>query len=133
MAKFKKLTPEILHKRLLLFAQRGQKLITKLPRTSYNLIYSNQLIRSSSSPGANYIEAVEATSAKEFIHRLKICRKEVKESNYWLILIQNSNLKEGWVKKESDELIREGTELIKIFTASIITSERNLKIKKLAK
>ena len=126
-------TPEILQNRLLKFAQRSRILTTKLPKNSYNIIYSNQLNRSSSSPGANYIEALEGSSTKEFILKLKICRKETKESNYWLILIQTSNEDLLWVKKEAEELTKEGEELIKIFTASIITAERNQKIRKMDK
>lgn len=126
-------TTEILQNRLLKFAQKCQILTNKLPKNSHNIIYSNQLNRSSSSPGANYIEAIEASSAKEFILRLKICRKETKESNYWLVLIQTSNENLTWLKKETEELIKEGDELTKIFAASIITAERNQKILKMKK
>ncbi|MCX6706268.1 MAG: four helix bundle protein [Candidatus Woesebacteria bacterium] len=119
-------TPEILQGRLLKFAQGSMFLTSKLPKNSHNIIYSNQLNRSSSSPGANYIEAIEASSAKEFILKLKICRRETKESNYWLVLIQTSNENLTWLKKETEELI-------KIFTASIITAERNQKIRKMEK
>lgn len=95
-----------------------------LPRTQYNLEYGDQLIRSSASPGSNYIEALEALSRKDFVHRLKICRKEVRESVHWLRLIQeaNSSLRETY--KESSELIQEGRELIKILTSSILTLEK---------
>ena len=126
-------TPEILQSRLLKFAQKCQTLTSRLPKNSHNIIYNNQLNRSSSSPGANYIEAIEASSTKEFILKLKICRKETKESNYWLVLIQTSNESLSWLKKETEELIKEGNELIRIFTASIITAERNQKIRKMEK
>ena len=126
-------TPEILQNRLIKFAQRCRILTSKLPKNSYNIIYSNQLNRSSSSPGANYIEAIEASSTKEFILRLKICRKETKESNYWLVLIETSNKDLKRIQKETEELIKEGIELIKIFTASVITAERNQKIRKMEK
>jgi four helix bundle protein len=128
-----KFTPEILQERLIKFAQRCRILAGRLPKNSHNIVYSNQLNRASSSPGANYIEAIEASSAKEFILKLKTCRKEIKESNYWLTLIQTSNENLIWVKKEIEELIKEGNELIKIFTASIITAERNQKIRNLKK
>lgn len=66
------------------------KLVTifcrKLPKTISNIEYSKQLIRSSGSTGANYIEANEALSRKDFKMRIKICRKEAKESAYWLRL-----------------------------------------------
>lgn len=108
-------------------------LTSKLTNNSYNKIYSNQLIRSSSSPGANYIEAIEGTSTKEFILRLKICRKELKESAYWIFLIQTSNLSEKFIDEESQILKKEADELIKIFASSIITAERNQKIQKMSK
>ncbi|HSA83391.1 MAG TPA: four helix bundle protein, partial [Patescibacteria group bacterium] len=74
------MTSSELHKKLLLFAITCQKLIKKLPQSITNREYISQLIRSSASPGANYIEALEASSKKDFTHRLKICRKETKES-----------------------------------------------------
>ncbi len=130
MAQTSNYTSEILYKRLLHFAQECQILISKLPKNIYNIEYGAQLIRSSASPGANYIEAVEASSRKDFIHRLKICRKEVKESIHWLTLIKFANTQTQKAFSGINELIREGHELIKIFTSSILTSERNLKIRK---
>ncbi len=122
------MNPEILYKRLLEFAKRCQKLTLQLPNAVYNKEYSVQLIRSSSSPGANYIEAIEAISRKDFVHRLKICRKEAKESSHWLLLIENANQTIPVIKKEIGELIQESQELVKIFTSSILTAERNQKI-----
>jgi len=126
-------TSEVLLNRLTLFANNCRDLTTKLSRNSYNVTYSNQLNRSSSSPGANYIEAIEASSPKEFVLRLKICRKELKESNYWLLLIKSSNTQNDQLGTSIEQLTKEATELIKIFTASIITSERNQKIHKMSK
>src|SRR3990167_9941853 len=125
MPRFAKLTPEILYDRLLIFAKRCQKLVSRLPKTRYNLIYGDQLIRSSDSPGSNYIEAIEASSRKEFVHKLKTCRKESKESIRWLDLIQSANKEVGWVQTETKGLIKEAQEFVKIFTSSIITSEKN--------
>jgi len=119
------MTSEILYERLLLFAQRCQKLVYKLPKTIYNLEYGGQLIRSSASPGANYIEAIEASSRKDFSHRLKICRKESKESIHWLLLIESSNREDVKIREETVPLINEAREFIRIFTASILTSEKN--------
>ncbi|MCL5439278.1 MAG: four helix bundle protein [Patescibacteria group bacterium] len=121
---------ELLYKRLLSFAQRCQKLVVKLPRNVYNMEYSSQLIRSSASPGANYIEAIEASSRKDFIHRLKICRKEAKESIHWLTLIQSANNNLFEIQKDIEELVKEARELIKIFSSSVLTSERNQKMNK---
>lgn len=128
-----KINSEILYQRLLRFAQACQKVVIELPKTVYNEVYGKQLIRSSSSPGSNYIEAVEASSRKEFIHKLKTCRKEAKESIHWLVLIESSNIKIEEINKECQELIREGRELIRIFTASVLTAEKNQEIIKIKK
>lgn len=77
---------------------------------------TRQVIRSSSSVGANYIEAREALSKKDFAMRVKICRKEVKESIYWLRLIE---IREGKTETERQTLLAESSELLKIF-ASIV-------------
>jgi four helix bundle protein len=122
------MTSEQLLERLTTFASNNQKLTKKLPKTTYNIEYSSQLVRSSSSPGANYIEALEAASPKDFCYRLKVCRKETRESAYWLSLIQNANEDVSEIKNISRELIIEAKELIRIFTSSIFTSEKNQKI-----
>lgn len=125
-----KITPEILYQRLLKFAQRCQKLVRKLPKAIYNLEYGKQLIKSSASPGSNYIEAIEASSRRDFIYRLKVCRKETKESIHWLSLIKSSNRKLQEVQEECDDLIKEGREFIRIFTSSVLTADKNRQIKK---
>ena len=79
---------------------------------------ARQLVRSSGSVGANYIEANESISKKDFIYRIKICRKEVKESRYWLnLILTKEKLEEGRKK-----IIQESTELMKIFGAIITKS-----------
>jgi len=122
------MTSDELYDRLLFFAKKCQKLVKKLPNTNYNREYGDQLIRSSASPGSNYIEATEASSKKDFTYRLKICRKETKESIHWLHLIENANNELTMVHHETKELINEAKEFIRIFAASILTSERNQKI-----
>jgi four helix bundle protein len=124
------MTSEELYNRLLSFAKNCQKLVKTLPKTAYNYEYGSQLIRSSASPGANYIEAIEASSRKDFTHRLKICRKETRESTHWLILISSANEELKSVKTEAKTLIVEAQEFIRIFTSSILTAERNGKIDK---
>lgn len=128
-----KMTSEILYERLLRFAKDCQELVFSLPKNTWNHEYSSQLIRSSASPGANYIEAIEASSPKDFTYRLKICRKESKESVHWLILIKNANLNILIVQNRSEKLISEAREFIKIFASSVLTSERNQQIKKVNK
>jgi four helix bundle protein len=92
------------------------ELVKVCPKTVANSEFVRQLIRSSSSVGANYIEAREALSNKDFSMRAKICRKEVKESIYWLRLIE---IKDNDAKKIRQSMIAESTELLKIF-ASIV-------------
>jgi len=75
-----------LDKRTFTFAQRIKDFIDKLPGKLTNIEIGKQLIRSAGSVGANYIEADEALSRKDFIMRIKICKKEAKESQYWLQL-----------------------------------------------
>jgi len=123
------MTSEELYNRLLNFGKTTQSYIKKLPNSSFNREYTSQLIRSSSSPGANYVEAIEAVSRKDFIHRLKICRKETKESIYWFTLLDNINT-DANLLKESKPLILEARELVRILTAAIITSEKNMKVQK---
>ena len=90
--------------------------VNTCPKTTVNSEFTKQLVRASGSVGANYIEAREALSKKDFIMRVKICRKEVKESAYWLRLIE---LRNDDIEKKRQALINESTELLKIF-ASII-------------
>ncbi len=66
------------------FARQVRDFVRKLNGTIANIEDGKQLIRSSGSIGANYIEANEALSKKDFVMRIKICRKEAKESRYWL-------------------------------------------------
>lgn len=75
-----------------------------------------QLIRSSGSIGANYIEAQEALSKKDFGMRVKICRKEAKESHYWLALFDDVP---DTLSREHASLIKEAQELTKIFSAIV--------------
>jgi len=80
-----------------------------------------QLIRSSGSVGSNYIEANESLSKKDFIMRIKICRKEAKESRYWLRLLETNDKQEQ--EKTRKNLINEATELMNIFGAILQKSQ----------
>ncbi|HDM37954.1 MAG TPA: four helix bundle protein, partial [Candidatus Omnitrophica bacterium] len=73
-----------LEERTLQFAKDIRKFVKKLPRTLANTEDVRQLIKTSGSVGANYIEANESLSKKDFKMRIKICKKESKESVYWL-------------------------------------------------
>jgi four helix bundle protein len=97
------------------FAVEVRVFVKKIPRTLANIEDSKQLIRASGSVGANYIEANEALSKKDFILRVKICRKEAKEARYWLRLIDTN--KDMVLEQKRKDLIREATELMNIFGA----------------
>src|SRR5690554_790320 len=98
-----------LEERLFIFAQKVRKFIKELPKTLGNIEDGKQLIRSSGSTGANYIEANEAISKKDFLLRIKIARKESKESRFWLRLIDTEA--NQVLEKERQYLIKEVTEL----------------------
>jgi len=95
------------------FARSARSFIKKLKMTIANIEDSKQCVRSTGSVGANYIEANEALSKKDFLMRIKICRKEAKESRCWLRLIDTEN--DDRIEKERSELIGEATELMNIF------------------
>lgn len=93
----------------------------RLPRTLANIEDARQLVRASGSVGANYIEANEALSRKDFAMRIKISRKEAKESRYWLRLVDTFDRPE--LDAERDILIQEATELMKIFGSMVRQTE----------
>jgi len=110
-----------LEERTFKFAQNVRIFIKTVPRTISNIEDCKQLSRSSGSVGANYIEANEAFSKKDFVMRVKICRKEAKESIHWLLLLDVGSSKEAEEKRKY--LAQESTELMKIFGAIIRKSE----------
>lgn len=110
-----------LEDRTLKFAKNVRALVKKLRKTVGNIEDGKQLVRSSGSVGANYIEANEALSKKDFIMRIKICRKESKESRYWLKLLDIQDASEQ--ENERISLIKEATELMNIFGSILRKSE----------
>ena len=110
-----------LEERTLEFAKNIRVFIKKLPKTIANIEDGKQVIRSSGSVGANYIEANESLSKKDFVMRIKICRKEAKESRYWLLLVDTYNNQE--LEKKRADLIKEVTELMMIFSSIMRKSE----------
>lgn len=110
-----------LEDRTFTFAQRVRAFVKKLRKSIANIEDGKQLIRASGSVGANYIEANKSLSKKDFIMRIKICRKEAKESRYWLRLIDTYDDSE----QESDRksLVKEATELMNIFGAILAKSK----------
>lgn len=110
-----------LEERTFIFAQRVRVFVKKISKTMGNIEDSKQVIRSSGSIGANYIEANESLSRKDFLYRIKISRKEAKESKYWLRLFDVGDFLE--LEKEREKLISEAIELMKIFGAIIRKSD----------
>ena len=104
-----------LEERTFIFAKRVINYVNKLPKTIPNIEVGKQLVKAAGSVGANYREANEALSKKDFVFRIKICRKEAKESRYWLRL---SEPKDDYTVEQSD-LANEAMELTKIFGAII--------------
>lgn len=100
-----------LEERTFNFAKRCRDYVKSLPGTISNIEYGKQLIRSSGSVAANYIEANEALGNKDFLMRIKISRKEAKESTLWLRL----SVPDQTHKDEQVLLIQESEELTKIF------------------
>ena len=104
-----------LEERTLQFAKDTRTFLKQLHKSLVNLEDAKQLTRSSGSVGANYIEANESLSKKDFVMRIKICRKEAKESGYWLRLVDIGDSNE--LAKRREELLAESIELMKIFGA----------------
>jgi len=90
------------------------RLCKKLPVNTINIQLISQLMRSAGSVGANYREANEALSKKDFIHRMRITRKEAKESSYWLGLVKEAN--SSYIA-EIEHIYKESRELRNIFSS----------------
>ena len=117
-----KITKEYdLEKRTLQFAAKVRAFVKRIPRTIGNREDGAQLIRSSGSVGANYIEANESLSKKDFLLRIKISRKEAKESQYWLQLIDVGG--DTSTKDECQVLLVEAKELTLIFSSIMRKSQ----------
>jgi len=110
-----------LEERTYQFAKNVRLYIKKLPQIIANIEDGKQLIRASGSVGANYIEANESLSKKDFLMRVKISRKEAKESAFFLRLIYETNSKE--YESEGVELFNEAIQLKKILSSIIEKSK----------
>jgi four helix bundle protein len=122
MPKLSSNKPYDLEERTYKFTKEIIVFVNACPKTIVNSELVRQLIRSSGSVGANYIEAREALSKKDFAMRVKICRKEVKESAYWLKLL---DIRDDNIEKKRQALLTESTELLKIF-ASIVEKVKGI-------
>ena len=114
-----------IHERIYDFILRVIKLVNSLPKTYSNSIISQQILRCATSTGANDQEADGTLTKKDFIHCYTVVRKEIKETNFWLKLIGDTN---PMLKPKMGSIIQEGQELAAI-TSSIINSTRKEKLK----
>jgi len=106
-----------LEERTFLFAEQVRGFVKQLPRTISNIEDVRQLVRASGSVAANWIEADEALSKKDFVCRAKICRKEAKESRLFLRLVDSGSGRKA--DSEREKLMTEARELTLIFSAII--------------
>ncbi len=111
-----------LENRLIEFGVRIIRLAEALPKTRVGNHIAGQIIRSGTSPAPNYGEAQSAESRSDFIHKMQVCLKELRETRVWLLFIAKANL----VKSASqlDSLIEENNQLISIFVASVKTARQ---------
>lgn len=105
-----------LEERTLIFSSRTIELCKNLRKDVVNSKLIDQLIRSSTSIGANYIEANDSLGKRDFVHRLRIARKETKETIYWLKLLLTTHKE---FSREISELLKESFELKNILSAII--------------
>ena len=114
-----------LEERMIAFAVRVVNVSGNLPKTQAGRHIGDQLLRSGTSPAANYAEARRAESKRDFVHKLKICLKELNEAQVWLRIIVGSLM----VREEKlQSLTVECNELCKIISTSIKTSRTTDKI-----
>ncbi len=114
--------PRDLSERLLCFAVRVGKAVNALPNTRLGRHIAAQLIRSGTSAAPNYEEGCAAESRADFVHKLSICLKELRESRFWIRLIVES---ESLSKRKMTDLQDECSQLCKIIAQSIVTAKKN--------
>ena len=114
------MSPDDLSDRLLDFSARVGKVVDALPDTRLGRHIAGQLVRCGTSPGPNYEEGCAAESRKDFVHKLSIGLKELRESRWWIRLIVRADLLPD-VKMAS--LLDECTQLTKILGKSIVTAK----------
>ena len=113
-----------LEDRLIDFAVRIIRTSESLPKSKVGKHIAGQLIRSGTSPAPNYGEAQSAESRSDFIHKMKISLKELRETRIWLLMIIRADLIKPASKLKT--LIDENDQLISIFVKSVSTAKQNL-------
>ena len=112
-----------LEERLIAFAVRIMEVVEALPKTRVGNHCSGQLLRCGTSPAPNYGEAQGAESRDDFVHKLKVCLKELRETRVWLIMMQRKPLIKP--PQRLEPLVAENVQLISIIASSITTAKRN--------
>ena len=105
-----------LEERTFTFASRAVMFCRRMPKTMVDGEIGKQLLRAATSVGANYIEANRSLGSNDFLMKVKICRKEARESGYWLRLLELNNLD---LREEKELLLKEADELVRIFGAIV--------------
>ncbi len=112
-----------LESRLTQFGVRIIRLAEQLPKTRAGKHISGRIIRSGTSPAPNYGEAQGAESRADFVHKMQVCLKELRETQVWLSMAAKANLMKSLT--EINSLIDENNQLISIFVTSIRTARQN--------
>ncbi len=116
------MTPDQMVERLINFAARVGKVVDALPDTRMGRPIGGQLVRSGTSPAPNYEEACAAESRADFVHKLSICLKELRESRSWIRLIIKTEM---LPEHRMGELLDERIQLRNIIAQSIVTAKEN--------
>src|ERR1041384_7854543 len=118
------MTPDELLERLINFAARVGKVVDALPDTRMGRHVGGQLVRSATSPAPNYEEGCAAESRADFVHKLSICLKELRESRTWIRLIIKTEM---LPEHRLGEVLDECNQLSNIIAQSIVTAKENRK------
>jgi four helix bundle protein len=117
-------SPTELSERLLNYGVRVVRVVESLPRTLAGRHIGDQLLRSAVSVGAHYEEAQGAESREDFVHKLQVGLKELRESNYWLRLLAKANI---LAENRLDDLIDESNQLRAVLSKAVATTKRRIK------
>ena len=117
------MTPDELSDRLIDFGVRAGRVVDALPDTRLGRHIAGQLVRCGTSPAPNYDEGSAAASRDDFIHKVGIACKEVRETAYWLTVIKRS----GWKVTQLEALLSEAHQLAAILSASSRTARANVR------
>ena len=119
-----------LQERMINFAVRIIKMVDSMPNTISSMAIARQIVRSGTSPSANYRAACIAKSDKDFVNKLKIVEEELDETSHWLTLIMRSEMMKP---SRIQPLHQECCELLSIIVKSIVTAKNRIKTEEMEK